>query len=1318
MSVEKTFSDGLVDTYTIIFTDGTTTTFTITNGEQGIQGDKGEPGVAGNGIEKTEIDENGYLVIYYTNDPEIPVVVGKVTDDYRDPTAEFSVVMIDIVDGNKAVISFANGIEFVFEITLDQLVTDIEVGQDGAIYVTYSSGVKNNVGVLSGIRIDQNARLILKMADETTFVAGTIVGSIGYEPSHNWGEWVTIIAPECKPGLRARECLDCGETKVDLVDAEHDYIEYVAKNPTCTSIGWNAYHICTVCGASDYVQIPALGHDKQWVVTVEPSCTEAGAKVYKCTRCEMVFDRIVIEALGHESDGEKCVRCGLYEFDLTIHYVYSDGSSAASDYSATIWEGTSYSIVSPEIEGRIADLPIVSGVADSDKDITVTYSVITIQTIVRIDPVALGNIEYNTPYSSLGLPENVTGYTEAGVAISLKVYWNAATYNPTAYGEQTVEGVAVAGYGYIIGCSNSVCASLNITNNVIVSIDPMDLGRLPLNTTYDGLGLPTTAAVTVSTGSVYYVPVTWNSYDYDPAVVGTHTITGTITLEDGFSLAEGVENIAVITFELSEAMYGTADIVFLVDTTGSMWGEIQNVKNNIATFAESLEDAGVSVRWALLEYRDITCDGYDSTKIIYCGASEWYINVASYEKALESLRVNGGGDREETVIDALKAATYLDSRDGANTFYIVVTDADYKTNNRYGISGMNDMINELVSNDTVTSVVTKPTYYDVYRNLTDRTKGILANIDGDFARELWRLTDLITEEVIYGNVVRIEIVSDPTKVNYIAGDYFDGNGMIVRAHYSSGLSRDITGYSVDPYSALQVTDTYVEINYRGKTAMVPIHVSAPEITVDSVILSQTAIELTVGSSATLIATVYPTNAVNTGVVWSTLNPNVAIVNNGVISAVGAGETQIVVTTLEGAHTATVTVVVKPIPVSVEGIYTNVGALELDVGESATVIATVLPSNATDKSVIWTSSNSSVAVVENGVITGVSGGTATITVSTTDGGFTARIFVEVLAETGSISGRVYQSGTSNLLSGVTVKLMKDGEIVDEITTTSGIYTFTDIRYGSYTIVYSKSGYISADRIYTVNDEYDQIDNTYLALDSSRLPGYVSGYAQDATTAYGISGIRIYVRKGAGNTTGTVIQTLTTGSNGYYITNGLEPGNYTLQFVDESSSSTRYNTVSINVTVTGNTTTTNQNVAMAKPMNAGTFKVVITWGSYPSDLDSHLKIDTPSSDYHVSYSNKRPSGAGANLDVDDTSAYGPETITVTSVKSNTIYTYYIHNFSGQSNGIQNSNATVKLYIGSEVYTFNAPNGSGVYWNVFSYNSATGEVTVNNTIVRSAP
>lgn len=80
-----------------------------------------------------------------------------------------------------------------------------------------------------------------------------------------------------------------------------------------------------------------------------------------------------------------------------------------------------------------------------------------------------------------------------------------------------------------------------------------------------------------------------------------------------------------------------------------------------------------------------------------------------------------------------------------------------------------------------------------------------------------------------------------------------------------------------------------------------------------------------------------------------------------------------------------------------GVSLNASSLSLTVGASNTLVASVSPANATNKDICWSSSNTSVATVSDGVVTGVSAGTATITATTVDGGYAAQATVSVVAQ---------------------------------------------------------------------------------------------------------------------------------------------------------------------------------------------------------------------------------------------------------------------------------------------------------------------------------
>ena len=140
----------------------------------------------------------------------------------------------------------------------------------------------------------------------------------------------------------------------------------------------------------------------------------------------------------------------------------------------------------------------------------------------------------------------------------------------------------------------------------------------------------------------------------------------------------------------------------------------------------------------------------------------------------------------------------------------------------------------------------------------------------------------------------------------------------------------------------------------------------------------------------LIANFTPSNATNRSVIWSSSNPSVASVNtnSGLVTAVAEGEpATITATTSDGEFTDTSTITVNIVAVS--GVTVNPETGSLAPSETLQLTANIIPSNAANKSVTWSSSNPSVATVDsNGLITAVAEGEpATITATTSDGGFT-------------------------------------------------------------------------------------------------------------------------------------------------------------------------------------------------------------------------------------------------------------------------------------------------------------------------------------------
>ncbi|MBR1926296.1 MAG: Ig-like domain-containing protein [Bacteroidales bacterium] len=164
----------------------------------------------------------------------------------------------------------------------------------------------------------------------------------------------------------------------------------------------------------------------------------------------------------------------------------------------------------------------------------------------------------------------------------------------------------------------------------------------------------------------------------------------------------------------------------------------------------------------------------------------------------------------------------------------------------------------------------------------------------------------------------------------------------------------------------------------------------PEIAVTGVSLSQTSLALGIGESSNLSASVTPSNATSKAVSWSTSNASVATVNNGTVTAVGEGT--VTITATAGGRSGSCQVTVKRKAVEVTSITLDQSGITLAEEESATLKAAVSPDDADDKTVIWESSDQTVATVDAGKVTALKEGSATITAKA--GGKTATCKVTV------------------------------------------------------------------------------------------------------------------------------------------------------------------------------------------------------------------------------------------------------------------------------------------------------------------------------------
>ena len=176
------------------------------------------------------------------------------------------------------------------------------------------------------------------------------------------------------------------------------------------------------------------------------------------------------------------------------------------------------------------------------------------------------------------------------------------------------------------------------------------------------------------------------------------------------------------------------------------------------------------------------------------------------------------------------------------------------------------------------------------------------------------------------------------------------------------------------------------------------------IPVTSVTLAPETLSIEEGKTAGLTATISPANASDQQFSWDVEDTEIASVygytsETKTVTALKKGQTQITVT-VDG-QTASCTVTVTPRTISVESITLNKPQLSLVKGATETL--TVLPTRATDKTVIWESSDTAVATVKDGIVTAVAAGNATITAKAGEKTATCAVTVTNPSNSGSSSG---------------------------------------------------------------------------------------------------------------------------------------------------------------------------------------------------------------------------------------------------------------------------------------------------------------------------
>ena len=265
-------STGLVDTYLIMYTDGSTSTFTVTNGEDGKDGQNGEDGKDGKdgvGIDSVEVNADGELVLLFTNGTSINLgnVVGSNGKDGVDgvPGKDgVGIADVAIVDGNL-VITLSNGSVIDLGIIKGEDGKNGEDGKDG----------QNGVGIAK-VEFDENGDLLITFTDGRTETVKTPEKD---EHVHTYGAWYVYgeASNSCENNIYYRVCSECNDVNLKKGDSERH--------------AWRTVY-----------------------------SSDASYHWYKCANCDAVKDRV-----AHEYDNACDTDCNICGADRTPYaHVYDN----------------------------------------------------------------------------------------------------------------------------------------------------------------------------------------------------------------------------------------------------------------------------------------------------------------------------------------------------------------------------------------------------------------------------------------------------------------------------------------------------------------------------------------------------------------------------------------------------------------------------------------------------------------------------------------------------------------------------------------------------------------------------------------------------------------------------------------------------------------------------------------------------------------------------------------------------------------------------------------------------------------------------------
>jgi len=738
-------------------------------------------------------------------------------------------------------------------------------------------------------------------------------------------------------------------------------------------------------------------------------------------------------------NGAKTLAVGNNPVDITV--TAEDGSTKI--YTVTINRAASN-------DATLNNLTVSTGTLNPVFDAnTTSYTVSVANNVTSITVTGTANHSTATVSGNgaktLSVGANTVYITVTAEDGSTKIYTititrlsNDATLSNLTVSEGTLNPVFDANTtSYTVSVANSV-ASITITgtaNHANATVSGNGAKTLVVGAN------PVAIMVTAEDGSTKTYTVTINRAASDDATLSNLTVS-TGTLNPVFNANTTSYAVSVANSVASITVTGTANHANA--TVSGNGAKTLAVGNNPVDITVTAEDGSTKIYTITITrlsndatLNNLTVSAGTLNPVFAANTTSYTVSVAN---SVTSITVSGTANHTNATVSGNGAKTLVV---GDNPVDITVTAEDGSTKTYTVTINRAASDDATLSNLTVSAGTLNPVFaasttsytVSVANDVTSLTVTGTANhsqatVSGNGAKTL----------VVGDNVVSIVVTAEDgttntytvTVVRAASDDATLSSLTISSGTLSPAFEANATNYAVNvttSVTSIDVTGTATHANATvsgngTKTLIVGVNVVSLVVTaedgtttktytvtiavtqaVTGINLNTTATILSVNGTEQLSATITPANADNQNVIWSSSNPAVATVNNsGLVTGVSVGSATITATTEDGGKTATCAVTVQEGTISVTGISLDKSASVLSVNGAEQLTATVAPANATNKSVSWSSSNTAVATVSNtGLVTGVSVGSATVTVTTVDGNHVAICEITVQTETIAMTG---------------------------------------------------------------------------------------------------------------------------------------------------------------------------------------------------------------------------------------------------------------------------------------------------------------------------